>query len=701
MAYTLKYYKEIEQGGKRYRLEIYKKNGTGSAMEIGNVLQGLSLEIQGQQDDIDAPIVKTSLSMTFVDAYDLENGKKNGLWEEFYTPDALSWKVNLLEFDGEGAWDLQWSGFVTPDSFSENLTYRGSVNIVARDNIGYMQDFPFDIEADDDGMISLRDIVTTAFQRASVEMSVVFDDGWMTTENGISALDTLMNISAFEGKSWYDVLNDALYAYGAVLRYAGWAEFYVMPLRRLPYMGFTEYDSIPRTIPLLVAGATRELRPAVKRIEESVSYDLTDSVPFEKLSKFGISGTYPCSVDAIFTNGKVQFTGTSTAPTKAHFNKTEGWQNMLTTTLFFDASAYSVDHGIDYSGLTDEVKNGLYIACNNTDARVVSYKKNIICSDFGITMKLGNPIGIHQEGVYTGKLGFAYCNLKKFTYTVTIKQNGVTYYYWGNGNWYTAYKELEQDFDYLTETNEISIKVQMGSFTGTAVLSFGIVKLEYVRVGTENSVNGYSYQGLYVNLQDISYVVSGNKALCRRASVNTNYNTINNIILSRDPKLAPALDSVLFPQYIKNGIFEKVGDSLAPTKSWKITDKLTSQMAVGVHMALLAYYAKPNNLITGEIVNSGLRIDQLYQWNGVDHMLVSGTFNYLNGRIEGAVLREFALFEDIWSGASGSITPDVEENTSTNKDGGSSGGSGGSGGGGGSYSPNYWKKEQDGRSRMK
>ena len=69
MAYALRYYKEIAQtDGGVVRLEIHKKDSTTSAVEIGAVVQGLSLEIQGQQDDIDTPIQKTSLHMTFVDA---------------------------------------------------------------------------------------------------------------------------------------------------------------------------------------------------------------------------------------------------------------------------------------------------------------------------------------------------------------------------------------------------------------------------------------------------------------------------------------------------------------------------------------------------------------------------------------------------------------------------------------------------------
>ena len=669
MAYKLRYYKGIMQGGDLYRLEIYKKDSDLAAVEIGDVLQDLSLEIQGQQDDIDTPIVKTSLSMTFVDAYDLENGKKNGMWEEFYSPDALAWKVVLTKWLGGSSLVPIWVGFVTPDSYSENLTYRGSVNIIARDNIGFMQDFPFDATGDD-GLISLREIVNLAFLKASIGMQVSFDAdaNWMQTTAGTYAPDTLMNVSAFEGKSWYEALEMALYAYGAVLRFDNYATFRVMTLRSLPHKGYANMDAVPRIAPQFAAGATRELMPACKRIEEVADYELSDKVPFERLSNFFSSSTYPCSVDAVTTSGKVMSTSTSTAPVKLHTNKAEGWFNAQATTLFFDASTYAVDYFIDYQNLAEEVKKGQYIACNNTDSRLVVYRKYVLCSDFGIRMNLGRPIGIYQSGAYSGKLGLATgCRLKRLTYAVTLQQNGVTYYYWGNGNWGTAYKELTQEYDILSDTTELSIDVQVGNFTGVAFLSFGIIKMEYVKVGTDTGAASYSLQGLYANVQDIAYVVAGGKALCKKNAINLNYVAENNIILSRDPQLAPALDSVLLPEFIKNGIFEKAGDAATPTKSWQIMEGLTSQMSVGVHMSLLAYYAKPNNLITGTIVNSKLSFSALYRWNGADHMLVSGRYNFLNGYIEGAVLREFATFDSIWSGSasSGASLPDTEQKSSS------------------------------------
>ena len=132
MAHQLKYYKNIESHGHSWRVEFLQDTDeTLTPMEIGPVLQGLRLVVQGDQADIDTPIVKTSLEMTFVDAPDLDDSRKCGYWEEFYTSSATEYMVKLYK-DGE----TEWSGFVTPDSFSEDLRYRGSVSIIARDNLG-------------------------------------------------------------------------------------------------------------------------------------------------------------------------------------------------------------------------------------------------------------------------------------------------------------------------------------------------------------------------------------------------------------------------------------------------------------------------------------------------------------------------------------------------------------------------------------
>ena len=101
MAHALRYYKNIVQSnGRRIRIEFHEKDGTAAAMELGNVIQSLNLEIQGG-GDVDEPIVKTQLNFTLVDAPDHADHKtkKCGAWEEFYSPDATHWKVLLFYKD--------------------------------------------------------------------------------------------------------------------------------------------------------------------------------------------------------------------------------------------------------------------------------------------------------------------------------------------------------------------------------------------------------------------------------------------------------------------------------------------------------------------------------------------------------------------------------------------------------------------------
>ena len=292
MAHALRYYKEIQQdNGQIIRLEIHKKDSALPAVEIGRVLQALHLDIQGGADTIDAPIVKTSLTMTFVDAPDLEEGKKCGSWEEFYTPDSTMWKV-VLKADGKTI----WGGYVTPDSYQEDLRYRGSVTIIARDNIGHMQDFLFDMEGNAEGMVTLQELVDEAW--AKIESPMILDwrheedDAMYLLCDGVEAPQTYMNVSAFEDMNYFDAVEKALYSYGLVMRYTGSNRVRIMSLRDVPYQG---KSSAPRAVdPIFLAHAQRELAPAVRRIEESVKYEDVEAVqPQVKPSDFsGVSDHY-------------------------------------------------------------------------------------------------------------------------------------------------------------------------------------------------------------------------------------------------------------------------------------------------------------------------------------------------------------------------------------------------------------------------
>ena len=452
MAYRFQtLYYSLEIGG--YVIEFYRNHNDAvnvQTKDIGDVVKGVSLTIQGQQDDIDAPIIKTSLALSFIDASDINNGLMNGPWDFFAKAEEKEWYV-MIERQSDGLYI--WSGYITPDSYSEEMVYRGTCSIIARDNIGQLQNYDFDAEGDEDGMISMRDLVDAAWQKIDngMELEWVTPSAWLNTEYGTGAPDTLLNVSAFEGKSWYDVLESVLYSYGAVLRYAGLNNFIICPLRYLPCLGKTYYD-MQYIQPEFMVGATREFTPAVKQIEESVKYELEEDIPFDKIEGYVSIANYHCSVNVMLGEvGKHESAGTVNAIRGGE----RGWTNVESSTLFFDVRNFPVDSNIIKKGLQEDILSGQYIAANNTELRSVSYIEEIKANDFEINIEFGNPITIKNEN---NKNQLSYCGdamrLAGVKYSLCIEQNDNQYYLNEYGFFGSEYAEITQQYD-ETENAEL------------------------------------------------------------------------------------------------------------------------------------------------------------------------------------------------------------------------------------------------------
>lgn len=658
MAHALRYYKEIQQeNGQIIRLEIHRKDSTLPAVEIGRVLQALRLDIQGGADTIDAPIVKTSLTMTFVDAPDLEAGKKCGNWEEFYTPDSTMWKV-VLKADGKTI----WGGYVTPDSYQEDLRYRGSVTIIARDNIGHMQDFPFDMEGNADGMVTLEQLVNEAWAKIESPMRL---DWWHEEQEamylmceGNDAPSTYMNVSAFEDMNFFDAVEKALYSYGLVMRYTGSNRVTIMSLRDLPYQG---KSSAPRAIePTFLAHAQRELAPAARRIEESVKYDIEESVALPRIKENDFSGsrsTYRCAIEGVDLGYGKFGTLEHEAPIWP-ITDTPHWSNMPSTSLAFNPKIYPIGYFSEQQGLTEDIYQPMYLAANNVDQRLILFKHLITCATFNLRIKFTDPISLNSSNKIERCSTF---NLKSIKYAIFIEQGKTTYYYGKDGSWRIDYQELTEEYDATQSSYDFVKTINMGEFSDSTEITFAIIKIEYAQ--TSSGLNKY---GLYAGIQLLAFEQPETNAVLETNNVNTKYVDSNNVILTRDPEFGPAYNTVTLPQIIKNGIFVKSGNAYLPAKRWAWSGGTPQQMAVYNHLQLLCYHSKPNNIISGDIVYADfVDMAAIYEWGGANHLLVSGSYNFLNGHIESAVLREFKFYSEMWSDVSGAETPTTEEDNRT------------------------------------
>lgn len=648
MKFFLIYHKNITlKGGDEIRLELHRAYPDDYSLypfvrEIGSVLAGLRLDIEGGMDDIDAPILKTSLTFSLVDAPEKNNpsgsGPKWGDWEEFYTADATGWKVVLLGRRGAGSFRTLWGGYITPDSYTETLQYHGVVSITARDNIGHLQDFEFDARGNAEGMITPYELITQAWEKIASPMSLdwrgVADSNEWPQTGGVDAIDTYINVAAFKGKTWYDAVSDTLYSLGLVMRYVGNNKVAVSPLRRMPAQSEEDIDDLQQITPQFVAYGTRELVPAVKEITEEVSYELNDGVDIPIIEGADFTGTQiTVNVNAENIFGEVSQKTIVVWPI-ANEGDT-GWANIKTNTLFFNPHAYPNE--LPQFTPIDEC---MFLAVNTND-RMVWYGQNINCQPLKLTLEYGPMIHRTTAGGISRVLsGYEVKNIKG---VIKLTIDKTEYYYDGN-QFTTTYKALTLPFVEGVLEQDIAFHKLNGQL--------GLLQFFIFSIDVEWQLGYPTGNGAYIGLKPLKFTATAASSLMQKNVVRTVYNEGNNVRMSRTPALGPAYDEVAMAGLIPNGIFRKESGAYVPTTEWTwphVVDAEPLQLAAQVHKQLLMFHSKPNNVLTGDIVNADMLDPRVvWTWKGAEHLLLSGSYNFLTSRLEGAVLREFVRYEDMW-----------------------------------------------------
>jgi hypothetical protein len=183
--------------------------------------------------------------------------------------------------------------------------------------------------------------------------------------------------------------------------------------------------------------------------------------------------------------------------------------------------------------------------------------------------------------------------------------------------------------------------------------TIGEIQLVITYVGvvkTLNSPSGIS-KGAYVPFKEFTLtdVNLENTTIPGSQKITTAYNAKNNILIQRNVEYGFNSGDVASPHIIKNGMFINKDSWYESSEEWKFNNSdAENPLPVLIHQQLLAYYSKPNNVLTGELATDNPLFNALYEWNGKKHLLTSGALNVITGRMENVVLREFTRYDHMW-----------------------------------------------------
>ena len=497
MAYKLKYYKVLpgvktSSGSKAdLTLNIYEKDYTGTSKQI-DALTSLVLESDCQ--DAQSPIQKVILRIGLADRPEIPDtdSRKYGGWEEFFTPDATRYLVEILV-----AGSARWKGYITPDAWSETLDFHASVSITARDNIGHLEDFEF---ASDSELISVDEIIKSAMALIEPQFTVIYDyaNGYtIESEDGVSITDAYVNTSLFTGKSWYEVLESVLTSLGMCIRYVGWNQYFIGFLRYVSqYNGGTLVQNYMR------GSATLMLSPAYKEIIEDDDYEFEEfGIPdfrnkiLENTSSEEITYKY-------YNMSQSVVSGTTTITYEGIFYNTIGWSN---------GSIHCLPDSVNTSGIKfDRTKAALIPLTKSATFNFGKLNNLKLSIDFTVILQAYGMLGSKTlKSNDVGSVTFSYVISRRYT---NDSGNEVTRYFNGSA-WQSGLKYTEVSINSgisgpFTKDVSGNLPVDLESVKGATI--FLTIFFKDVIVNYVNSINASS--GVYMavdNLQincPISYV---------------------------------------------------------------------------------------------------------------------------------------------------------------------------------------------------
>lgn len=652
--YALRYYKEFGVQDSIVKLQIYKyykaPEFAPAPIEIGGVLQEMHLVMQGDQGEVTDPIVKTSLELSLVDAPNTEYGRKTGDWEEFYTSSSTEYLVKVLVNNV-----VEWSGYITPDSFEEDLTLHGTVSIIARDNIGHLQDFTFDEIGNSDGMISVRDIFTKAWAKIESKMTLSIptssDVIWPECE-GYKPYQIMLNVEAFADKTWYEVVESVLDSFGLVLRYVGSNKFCIYPLRSMPLLSYSDFNKVPINETMFQAAGHRSLQPTCKKIIDIFKYESGDIYKFNLKNEDYVESSFELDIEQFDKEGN--FTGlvTEAIPSWA-FADSSIWKQAGNIGVINPYAITTVNRGP--ASFPDQDCMFISVFRERNFSNYVSLTRKLMSNDLVMDLSFQIFAYFYKAKPGTGSMTTPNARTQSLSlhYSIECYTSNKHYYYNANDEYFT--------------TEATMIAANVGSVDKETAKTANIKHSLTIPEGTTQMVlRFYGFTAAFIDIEGgliyeeirkgqlygrVSNLVisQGDAGEFKDSTVISLYDETANVLINRSPALGPG-PTMLSAKVIKNGMY--LPESLYPSArywNWP-NDSFRIDLRVLIAQQHLLYRSRPNNLLTGTLVHEKklLKMPSLWSYKDKNHILISGRLNYLTGYLEDVKLREYARWPELY-----------------------------------------------------
>lgn len=650
-AYSLKYYAEVKsQIGDYARLEIYSKSAVDASvypLKIGD-FRSLKLQV-GTNGAIDDPITKSTLTFSMVDSFHkgIANGVKHGNWQEFYTPDSTEYLVMLKTGTDGSSYTLRWCGYITPDSWEEGLDAYSDVTITARDNIGHLSDFDFDYTSDD-GLITVYDLISFAMAKIAMPMTVRLmtdTEGSSRSVKGgdVDLMSASMNVSAFEGGTWYSALEKVLSSLGLVMRYMDDGAIVVTYIANLPLMGETTY---PVSKDVIFLNGNRSLDPAYKEIVTETDYGAQEEI--EDDSRVGLVfgdtiSTFQYRLHYIDNSSGVD---TGEVGTSRYTPLIAGGKWSVES-VFDDRSGIALsDDVMEKEG--ESATDYLLVPTNADEDNGVYISQELTLADIPNT---GIEIAIPfvESVTVNANLKLAYAGLVLSAVRYRIRGIvGSIIYYWNGEVWGNLDESITED---LGNAATADLAISLPAMPSVSPDCTIVVTLEHIECKCINDVD-YFPRAPYARMDKLRLSVKS--SMLESNKVTTINNESYNIRADRSAEIGPLSRTVAFitPQSYVNALWYKsdAGEVSQFPYDVHFDDEVdnTFPLPVLIHKQMLMFHHVAMEVLTGEcLTTKPMRFDNRYAYKGVDYLVQSGTLNLLTGRMESVTLRQYIAYEDI------------------------------------------------------